>query len=181
MERLKRGPKFGTVKGNPIKIFKTRAQIYKNSNRDCFFLVDIDDLPIVKNKTWTWCKTNRPQAHVRGYPHNSITIHRLISACPENMVVDHIDGNKLNNRKQNLRICTAQQNKLNSTLFRKNKNGNLMSGVTMKRKRFSAAITVDGTVMRLGVYKTKEEAESAVIVARQKYFGLFSPHISRNK
>ena len=48
-------------------------------------------------------------------------MHRIIMNCPDGKFIDHKDGNGLNNQKENLRICTKQQNSGNSKIPKTNK------------------------------------------------------------
>ena len=62
--------------------------------------------------------TNHPNSPFTGtfyvYAKNKKAIHRLITNCPDDMVVDHINHNTLDNTLANLKVCTAKQNKQNS-------------------------------------------------------------------
>lgn len=59
-----------------------------------------------------------------------VYLHRFITNPPEGMVVDHINGDGLDNRKENLRICTTSENQRNSHLHRK---GHLPGVTSIKR------------------------------------------------
>lgn len=88
-----------------------------------------------------------------------ILLHRVIMDCPESKEVDHIDGNRINNQKINLRVCTHQQNAWNQTkLFKHNTSG--ITGVYFNklRQRWYAQIKVNGKTISLGSSKIKEEA-----------------------
>ena len=70
-------------------------------------LIDAEDVDKVKDYTWNvdsrlYCYTKLYKSTVRLHRY----IHRYIMNAPEGMVVDHINGDKLDNRKCNLRICT---------------------------------------------------------------------------
>ena len=80
------------------------------SNSDLTFIVDDNDYEAVSKSTWYLEKSNQ-----RYYPRTRlkqklIRIHRFIMNPPDGMEVDHIDGNPLNNCRDNLRICTRTEN-----------------------------------------------------------------------
>jgi len=73
-----------------------------------FAIIDWDDYEMVNPYTWTIeNKTKKYAINVL----KKIRMHRLIMSCPKGMTVDHINGNGLDNRRSNLRICTLSQNK----------------------------------------------------------------------
>ena len=89
--------------------------------------------------------------------------HRLIwemynGSIPEGVLIDHIDGDSLNNRLENLRLATRQQNNSNSK--GKSKVG-LPKGLTQVGERFRAKIYHKGTTYSIGTYSTIEEAKLA--------------------
>ena len=85
-----------------------------------------------------------------------IKLHRLVSNCPDGMVVDHINHDTLDNRKQNLRICTVFENQQNlrskkteqtGVYYRYYKNnGKWCANITKNKKRYYKE------------FKTKDEA-----------------------
>lgn len=87
-----------------------------------------------------------------------IMMHREIMKPPPGMVVDHIDGDSLNNRRSNLRICTPRQNNHNRT-FKGNTSG--FAGVYPQGKRWRAQITHKGEQIKIGVFDDKIEAAKA--------------------
>ena len=77
------------------------------------FLIDDDDYELVSGYSWYTCK-GYLQARVKGSPtHKRVKLHRLIMEAEKGDIVDHINGDALDNRKCNLRIVTAQQNAFN--------------------------------------------------------------------
>jgi hypothetical protein len=90
----------------------------------------------------------------------AIMLHRLIMDAPQGLVVDHINGLGLDNRRANLRICTQNDNAKNQVVHRINRLGRI--GVTQHRGgRFVARIVHNGITYRLGYYATPEEASAA--------------------
>jgi hypothetical protein len=99
-----------------------------------------------------------------------VLVHRAVwalhhGAWPEREI-DHIDGNRLNNRLENLRDVSAAYNHHNVRAERPNKSG--VRGVYLRRHRFQAMIRVDGRAVCLGSYATVEEASAAYWTAKRR-------------
>lgn len=84
-----------------------------------------------------------------------------------NLEIDHINGNRSDNRIANLRLVTASENRKNQGLSSKNKNG--VHGVYMGRKKWWAEITVDGVKKTLGMFEELSDAIAARKAAEVAY------------
>jgi len=132
-------------------------------------LIDIEDVEKVKDLFWRlrFDGSNYYVEHCRRK--GRIHLHRLLIDCPDDKVVDHIDHNGLNNKKENLRICTHQQNCLNKKLSNKNKHGKVGVHQDSRSKRYYAMMSVNGETKHGGYYATLEEA----IIAREKLEAMY--------
>lgn len=105
--------------------------------------------------------------------------HRIIwslfnGEIPENMFVDHIDGNISNNKIENLRLATRQQNNSNSR-GNWNKSSKLPRGITKNPSgKYRARVTYKGKTYSLGTFDTIEEAEKVVKEKHLELNGEFS-------
>lgn len=86
-------------------------------------------------------------------------------------MVDHRDGDKLNDGIGNLREASASQNQQNN---RRRKGVSGVKGVSIKRGRFVARITLDQKTKHLGYFQSKDEAAAAYAAAATKMFGDFA-------
>lgn len=106
--------------------------------------------------------------------------HRIIAAMvgiSTDSLIDHVDGNGLNNRKDNLRPASVAQNSRNNIGW---KNRDLPTGVyRSKTGRFTAAIRRHGKQCHLGTFATAEAARKARVAAEAIYYGEFSAALSR--
>ena len=88
------------------------------------------------------------------------------------MYVDHIDRNRLNNERGNLRLCSAQQNSWNTSKAKGTTSQ--YKGVTKSRDKWQARISKDGESRHLGVSETQVEAAVAYDQAAKELFGEFA-------
>jgi hypothetical protein len=86
-------------------------------------------------------------------------------------VVDHINGNTLDNRKSNLRICTQAGNVENQRISKRNKSGFKGANWSKGNSKWLARICWHNKVYYLGYYNTVEEAHAAYCEASKKYHG----------
>lgn len=131
-----------------------------------FAIVDDEDYDLLMNNTWSlkvgYAGRTCPETN------NHIYMHRVIMKTPTHLVVDHINGNKLDNRKSNLRNVTHQQNCFNSKK-RFNKTGFTGVYCTGKVKRYYVNIRIKGEKTYLGDYSTPELAAEVYQNAAKQY------------
>ena len=92
-----------------------------------------------------------------------IAMHREITECPKGKMVDHKNGNGLDNRRKNLRICTMSENMMNrgKTKVHSGKYKGVYKTGDSKLNPYSARIQKNKKVYCLGHHKTPEEAARA--------------------
>lgn len=88
--------------------------------------------------------------------------------------IDHINGDKADNRITNLRLATASQNAHNRTAYSTNRSG--FKGVSWNKQcgRWQAGIKLDGRRRHLGYFATAEQAAAAYAGAAHRYHGSFA-------
>jgi len=98
-------------------------------------------------------------------------LHRLIMKTPDDLVVDHINGNGLDNRRTNLRNVINCRNQWN-----RRRSVNKTKGVYFRHDRLKwvARITVKNEVIHLGYFDTETEASLARSKAEEKYYGEYA-------
>jgi hypothetical protein len=128
-------------------------------------IIDIDDFDKVKTYHW-YIKDGYPSANIMlNGCRKAIRLHRLILNYFDKLYIDHINHNKLDNRKCNLNIVSASQNQQN---LKPKKNG--YRGVYKSGKKFKSSIRINGKDIYLGTFDTFEDAKKARINAENKYF-----------
>lgn len=134
-------------------------------------IVDDEDYDSLMQKKW-YCSSIGYASRTSSNPRKEMPMHRAIMNCPEGMVVDHINGNKLDNRKINLRICTHKENIRNGKgMSHKKYKGAYFS---KERSKFYSKIKVNYKSIHLGYFSTEEAAASAYNQAAIKYHGEFA-------
>lgn len=141
----------------------------------------VDDEDFSSLSLWKWSASSHKNVvyAVRNlYSGHTVTIkmHRIVMGLTagDPRYVDHIDGNGLNNRRANLRICTGKQNQGNR---RPNRNGSSQyKGVywSKNRGKWNSQIGKNGKSQYIGCLKNEEEAARAYDEAAFEYFGGFA-------
>lgn len=152
-----------TVSGNVASLVLTTGDVV---------IADADD--IGKLSSISWFKQTAGYAAGRKQVNGKrpiILMHRFVLDAKPGSEVDHINGNKLDNRKANLRFVTRSQNRQNQQGARKDSKTGVRNVIYDERKRrFKVVLSIDGKVRYFGSFESLEEAEAAAKEARRKYF-----------
>lgn len=140
-------------------------------------VIDKSSLPLVEG--YNWYTSVRPRAFyaVRsdhdGQKLKTTLMHRVIMGDPQGLEVDHINSDGLNNRLENLRVVTKEQNQRNQRASYKNACG--LKGVSWHKvtQKWQSQITVDRKNFHLGLFDTPEEAHAAYVEASKNMHGEF--------
>lgn len=143
--------------------------------REKYALVDASDLPILDGYAWhvypsrhTWYASHSLSAGT------TIFMHRFLMNAKERSEVDHINGNGLDNRRSNLRICTHVQN--NHNRRKRLGTSSQYKGVWYYARygTWRASIRVEGILKTIGRYANEEDAARAYDFAAKNHFGEFA-------
>ena len=127
-------------------------------------IVDDDDYDYLSLKKWNSDHLNyvRRIERING-KRKAVFMHRIINNTPDGFQTDHINNNPLDNRKENLRTVTGNQNKYNKSKYKKRKTDSKYKGVIFdsKTQKYVAYIQKNKKRKSIGYYKTEEEAATA--------------------
>lgn len=124
--------------------------------------VIVDDEDYESIRDYRWCVTERKYVFrnpTKDEGKSSIRLHRQLMNAPKDYVVDHINRNPLDNRKENLRIVTVKKNAENANLRKRNKSG--FSGVEYRNGKWEARIKHNKKSLHLGRFSSFEDAIAA--------------------
>ena len=158
---------------NKYEFFPDHVVGYTNTGAT--FIIDPDDYEKISQYYW---RVDNRHGYVETFikDHKRLTLHRLIMDAEKGEIIDHINHDKTDNRKTNLRKVSDVQSSVNRKLRSDNTSGH--RGVCYHkgrgRKHWRASITVNKEVIALGNYLTFEEAVAARQAAEEKYFGEYS-------
>ena len=141
-------------------------------------MVDDDLFDYLNQWKWQVVKDSHTNYAVRNegkFPFRKrIKMHREIMKPSPNMQVDHVDGNGLNNVRENLRVCTQSQNKKNARKRKDSTSG--FKGVTYYKRygNWRSQIAVNGKRINLGYFSDPIDAAHAYDNAAREYHGEFA-------
>jgi hypothetical protein len=131
--------------------------------------VNPSDFHLVSNYVW---HNHKGYARTRSPGSQMFFMHTLIIGVEDGKVTDHKDGDKLNNRRENLRFATIQGNVTNSRIKPNKSSG--YRGVSKCHRRFKAIICSHGNTVYLGRFATAEEAARAYDAKARELHGDFA-------
>ncbi len=138
-------------------------------------IINADDLHLVSGKNWRAQLSGNTVYAVSGGGAETVKLmHRVILGDQVRNIVDHIDGNGLNNVRSNLRDATRSQNQMNRKTAKHNKSG--LKGVSYdpRSKSWRARININKTRLNIGTFPSKEEAHAAYCVESKRLHMEFS-------
>lgn len=145
-----------------------------------FALIDKVDFELVSQHKWFavkmgnyWRSTSNRKRKLGGKK-AIIYMHRLIMNPPKRLMIDHINGNGLDNRRSNLRICTTAENQHNQ--HARQGGSSRYKGVDWKKrnKKWQVRISVNCKHIHLGLFDNEIEAAHVYDQAAVKYHGEFA-------
>lgn len=139
-----------------------------------YTIVDDDDYEYLSKVKWKYHDGYAIRNVSSKGTHRMEIMHRVIMSAPKGFVVDHINGDTMDNRKENLRLATVGQNAYNS----KPQQGrsSKYKGVTFSKRyqKWKAQITARKSLKFLGYFADELEAARAYNKAAEELFGEFA-------
>lgn len=155
--------------------------IITSKNEKFSVLIDLEDIEKCKQYKWHIQKVNenyfRVCAYNKGNTPKLLKLHRLlmdVHTKDNSIEVDHVNGNTLDNRKRNLRLCKHSDNMKNIKTPTNNSSG--FKGVELRKDtgKWTAFIECDGNKVNLGCFDNKENAIKARKDKELELFGEYS-------
>lgn len=149
-------------------------EVFFNNCEDVFY-IDKDDYKKIKD--YCWSKSNNGYVVARnGEKKQLMLLHNFIMGSK---YIDHRNRNRLDNRKENLRNATSQQNNMNKSIQKNNKSGVVGVFFDNKRQRWIGSLTFNNKKI-MKRFKEKNEAILFRKKLEEEYFKDFSPNYNYN-
>lgn len=141
-----------------------------------YALVDDDDYGYINKFKWKFSTEGYAVTsfQINTNKRKQVSMHRLVFNPFTELIVDHANGKKIDNRKQNLRVCLVQENTFNRVPLNGKTSKYKGVGFYKRTGEWQARITFKGKLIHLGMFKTPELASKAYNIAAKKYFGEFA-------
>lgn len=134
-----------------------RISIRKGGRVAHYAIVDDEDYEALNMRRWSLGTDGYAYRYTykNGKP-KRLAMHRAVLNAPDGTIADHINLNRLDNRRRNLRLATAADNARNVRKRSTNKSG--FKGVKFWKNRYMSSLTFQGRSVYMGRYETAEEA-----------------------
>ena len=152
----------------------------KGSRIRGYAIVDDEDYEVLNAFKWYAMKHGNTFYAVRAISNGkgrqkTISVHREILKPKKGLLCDHVNHNGLDNRRENLRVCTHQENMYNMQISRKNNTSGYKGVVFYKPyKKWCAQIRFQNKGKTLGYFSNPRDAARAYNEAALKYHGTFA-------
>ena len=140
---------------------------YTNKGEEFYF--DLEDYVLIKDYCWHL----KPDGYVVS---DHTKMHRIIMGVDDpKILIDHDNRVRIDNRKENLKICTSKENAMNKSLLSSNKSG--ITGVYYRKdsQNWRSRLIIQDEVVELGSHKYFEDAVIARLQAEKEHYGSFAP------
>ena len=142
---------------------------------NAFTLISKSSIPLASSFEWYQGKDGYPIAYKSLDDPNlklghGVKLHKLLVDCPKGLVIDHINRDKLDNRIENLRICTPKENSYN----RSKVNNIKYKGIKKSGNTWTASITKDGVKHEIKNIATDKDAAIMYDLMAEELFGNFA-------
>lgn len=135
------------------------------------FFVDVSNITKLQGHSWWYTK----QGYLAGYVDGKLTLmHRFLTNCDDEHVVDHKNHITGDNRISNLRVCTVSKNQYNRKMQNNNTSGSIGVSWEKRQEKWRAYITAEKQRIELGMFDNYEDAVKARQYAEDKYHKEFS-------
>jgi len=146
-------------------------------------VIDAADVPLVEGWNWSASAQGRSRVNyaVRAFAngqggYSRVLLHRLLGGASPGVDVDHIDGDGLNNRRSNLRLCARAENLWNVGPPSTNSSGVKNVSWDASRQRWYVSLKANGKTVLIGRFENLLDAAIAADEARERLHGDFARH-----
>lgn len=155
-----------------------RFKLLRRDGTFSWAIIDTADLPLVLPYRWYEARRSNTvyvaTSVGSGPTRRNMMLHRLLTDAPKGLHVDHKDGDGRNNRRSNIRVATAQQNRRNEVRRREHTSAYRGASWCKSTEKWVARCNMGTKHLYLGVYDTEIEAALAYDAAARLHFGEFA-------